>query len=406
MTASTELDQVALRCVFMRGGSSRGLFFLDQDLPSDPVVRDQVVLAAFGSPDVRQIDGLGGGDPLTSKVAVISRSRRSDADVDYTFGQVSVTSAQIFWKGNCGNISSAVGPFAIDEGLVPVQEPTTLVRIHNTNTGKLIEAEVPVRLGRAVTEGDTVIAGVPGGGAPIALNFLGSEGAVTGRLLPTGSPTDKLMTSEGEFEASIVDAATPFVFVDARSLGCSGTESAAEIDAKPQLLVRLEAIRSAAAQAIGLVSEGQVASEVSPSIPRVAMVTRPVQHQLDGELVRAEDVSIVVRQMSMQRTHKAFAVTGSVCLGAAMVVPGTIPNQLAQRTGEIARIAHPQGVIEVDISIDLNVSPPRLTRAVLIRTARRLMDGHVYVKRKAFSGLGPAATSNSSLSPDNNPADA
>lgn len=382
MGKGQERDQIALRCEVMRGGSSRGLFFLSHDLPEDPVMRDRLLLTAFGSPDERQIDGLGGGDALTSKVAVISRSRRRDADVDYTFGQVSVRSPQIFWKGNCGNISSAVGPFAVDEGLVPVDEPITRVRIFNTNTRTIIEAEVPVSGGRAITEGDAVIAGVPGTGAAVPLNFVGSEGAVTGKIQPTGSPVDHLVTPHGDVEASIVDAATPFIFVDAHSVGCSGVEAPEEIDGESSLLKQLESVRAAGAMKIGLVREGQVASEVSPSIPRVAMVSSPMTHDVSGVTIGADDVSIIVRQMSMQRTHKAFSVTGSVCLGAAMALPGTIPNRLAAQRDNV-KIAHPQGVMEVEMDVDLE-SGPRLTRAAVIRTARRLMDGSIYVGRSVL----------------------
>lgn len=380
----TDRDQVPLRCVVMRGGSSRGLFFLDHDLPQDTATRDRVVLAAFGSPDDRQIDGLGGADPLTSKVAVISRSSRSDADVDYTFGQVSITTPQVLWKGNCGNISSAVGPFAIDEGLVPVTEPVTRVRIFNTNTGKILEAEVGVRGGRASTAGDTSIPGVPGRAAGIALNFPGSEGSVTGSLQPTGSSIDEIRTDEGTYSVSIVDAATPFVFVDARSLGCTGRERPEEIDGRPDLVRQLEAIRATTARLLGLIKDGEVAAVVSPSIPRVAMVAPPVDHEADGVAIRADETSIVVRQMSMQRAHKAFAVTGSVCLGAAASLPGTIPSRVAETRDGLFRIAHPGGVIEVDVEVDFTDGPPRLTRAVLMRTARRLMEGHILIPRQVF----------------------
>lgn len=378
MTLSTR-DQAPIRCVVMRGGSSRALFFLEHDLPSDPAARDRVVLAAFGSPDERQIDGLGGADPLTSKVAVIQRSLRPDADIDYTFGQVSIATPQVHWKGNCGNISSAVGPFAVDEGLVRVTESTTKVRIYNTNTDRIFEAEVPVRGGRAATSGDTAIAGVPGTGAPIALNFAGSEGAVTGSLQPTGSPTDELQTDEGVFTVSIVDAATPFVFVEARSVGVTGLERPEEINGNLELTSRLEAIRSATARRLGLVREGDIAADVSPSVPRVAMVASPVDHQIASSTLRAADISIIVRQMSMQRAHKAFAVTGSVCLGAAVALPGTVPNRVARHDAGTLRIAHPEGVMEVEVEVQSTNSGTGLKRAVVIRTARRLMEGHVFV---------------------------
>ena len=186
-----------IRTAIIRGGTSKGLYLMENELPKDPVRRDQVILALYGSPDARQIDGLGGADPLTSKVAIIKPSLREDADIDYTFGQVSIEQPLVDYNSNCGNISSGVGPFAIDEGLVPAVEPITTVRIFNTNTQKIIEAEVPVRDGKALTEGDCVIPGVPGSGAKIMLNFLDSGGSKTGKLLPTGNPRDTIQLSDG-----------------------------------------------------------------------------------------------------------------------------------------------------------------------------------------------------------------
>lgn len=185
-------EMLRVRCAILRGGTSKGIFLHENDLPRDRVLRDRMILAIFGSPDVRQIDGLGGADPLTSKLAIIGPSSRPDADVDYTFGQVSIKEPLIDYSGNCGNISAAVGPFAIDEGLVRAQEPVTYVRIHNTNTGKIIVAEVPVQNGKAKVTGDYQIDGVPGTGAKIMLDFAGTAGAATGRLLPTGRPIDVL----------------------------------------------------------------------------------------------------------------------------------------------------------------------------------------------------------------------
>ncbi|MCI0345713.1 MAG: PrpF family protein, partial [Chloroflexi bacterium] len=219
--------QRRIRSVFVRGGTSRALVFHQRDLPSDRAAWDAIFLAALGSPDPggRQLDGLGGGISSLSKVAVVGPSSRPDADVDYTFGQVEVTRAAVDYRGNCGNISSAIGPFAIDEALVPAREPLTVVRIHNTNTRKLIHARIPVEAGQAAVRGDFRLDGVPGSGARIALDFLDPGGAGTGRLLPTGHPQDALeVPGLGTIAASLVDATNPMVFVRAKDLGLDGTE--------------------------------------------------------------------------------------------------------------------------------------------------------------------------------------
>ena len=213
-----------IRAAVIRGGTSKGVFLLASDLPGDAAVRDRVILAIFGSPDQRQINGIGGGDPLTSKVAIIARSARPDADVDYTVGHVAVDKAVVDYEANCGNISQGVGPFAVDEGLVAVTEPITVVRIFNTNTKKMIEAEVPVRDGKAVVEGDFVVPGVPGSGAKIVVNFVNSGGSKTGRLLPTGNVEDRMQLADGRtVRVSLVDAGNPF---GVRAGGGVGTDGA------------------------------------------------------------------------------------------------------------------------------------------------------------------------------------
>ncbi|MHB0869781.1 MAG: PrpF domain-containing protein, partial [Chloroflexota bacterium] len=273
------MDQERIRCVFMRGGTSRGAYLLQKDLPRDPRLRDRVILAIYGSPDPRQIDGLGGADSLTSKVAIIAPSSRSDADVDYTFGQVSIANPVVDYQGNCGNICSGVGPFAVDEGLVPVTEPITRVRIYNTNTKKVIVAEVPVKEGKALVEGDCAIDGVPGTGARIMLDFVDSGGAVTGRLLPTGRVRDTIQVEDRRYTVSLVDAANPGIFVRAGDLGLKGTELAGEIDANPWLLQELESIRSIGAEMIGLVQDRRDGTRLSPAVPKVAFVSPPHEYR-------------------------------------------------------------------------------------------------------------------------------
>ena len=375
-------DQWAIRTVFMRGGTSRGAFLHASDLPDDPDLRDAIILGLYGSPDARQIDGLGGGDSLTSKVAIIGPASRPDADVDYTFGQVRVTEPRIDYKGNCGNMSSAVGPFAIDEGLVPAREGLNRVRIHNTNTGKVIVAEVQVQDGVVQACGTTEIPGVPGAAAGIMLDFQDSGGSVTGQLLPTGKPRDQLTTPSGTFTVSLVDASNPCVFVTASELGISGTELPAEISANADLMRVLEEIRSAAAVRLGFVDDPTQATAVTPAIPKVAFVTIPRDYTASsGRAVAAEELSLVARCMSMQTPHKAYAVTVCICTAAAARIPGTVVAEVFRQgdpPSEV-RLGHPGGIMIADVVIEPGPDGLRLTRAAIARTARRIMEGTAYV---------------------------
>lgn len=372
--------------MFARAGTSRGAFIRRSDLPEDPALLDAVILSAYGSPDPRQIDGIGGGDALTSKVAVVAPSQHPNADVDYTFGQVSVDSAAIFWVGNCGNMSSGVGPFAIRMGMVQAVSPLTKVRIFNTNTNKILIAEVEVADGEVVEDGECRIAGVPGSGSPIALDFGDCGGAETGSTLPTGKVRESVRLRDGTtVEVSIVDAATPFVFVLAQAIGMQGTESAAEIDADAQLLGRLEEIRSYAARAIGLVKGEEVAREVSPSIPRVVAVSPPTDYVCaDGTPVAAKDISVVARQQSMQRTHKTYSVTGTLCTGVAGAIAGTVVHDIARSDGFHFNIGHPGGVISARIQVDQADGDIRVVEASLVRTARTILEGNLKVPKRIW----------------------
>ncbi len=386
--------QVRIRAVYMRGGTSKAVFFHENHLPKDPEMRDSVIMAAYGSPDPnrRQIDGMGGAVSTTSKVAMISSSRDPNYDVNYHFGQVSIDKPKIGYQGNCGNISSAVGPFAVDEGLINVEEPITTVRIYQTNTKKLIIAEVPVRDGLYNEEGDYAIDGIPGTGGKVTLHFVNPGGSVTGKLLPTGNVTDVIeVPGIGEITASIVDAANPVVFVRARDIGLKGTEIS-EIDGSAEIRQKLEAIRSRGAVMLGLASSPEEASEISQDVPKMAFVSEPQDYRaVTGRHISKDEVDIVGRIMSMGTLHKAYAATGAICTAGAAEIEGTVLHELlgkgALETKEI-RLGHPGGIIPVGVKVDKEGNTYEYKEAVLGRTARRLMDGYIYVPEKYFHKTG------------------
>jgi len=383
-------QQRRLRCVLMRGGTSRGLYVMRNELPDDPALRDRVILAMYGSPDVRQIDGIGGADPLTSKLAIIGPPTRDDADVDYTFGQVSITAPLVDYMGNCGNISSGVGPFAIDEGLVDAVEPITRVRIHQTNTDSIIIGEVPVSGGKASVQGDYRIHGVPGTGAKIMLDFSDTAGAVTGQILPTGNVKDILdVEGVGQVEVSIVDAGNPVVFLRASRLSLQGTESPSQIDGDSELLDSIERIRGHAAQLIGMVKDWHEAANTSPYVPFIAVVAPPQDYESSTiqQRISKRDIDFLSRLLFMLKMHKAYPVTGTVCTGTAAKIPGTVVHEVAEPSSEdiVVRIGHPAGVIEVEMEVESGESGPLLGRASIGRTARRIMEGYIFVPERIFS---------------------
>lgn len=373
----------------MRAGTSKGVFLRDVDLPRDKNERDKTILKIFGSPDIRQIDGLGGADPLTSKVAIIGPPSRPDADIDYTFGQVSYVAPTIDYSGNCGNISSGVAPFAIDEGLVNVKEPYTTVRVHNTNTNSILIQKVQVVNGKAKVLGDCKIAGVPGTGAEISIDFSQTAGAKTGKLLPTGNVKDKMqITNVGELEVSIVDAANPMVFVKSKDIGLTGIETPEEIDNNQEILCILEEIRAKAAQRIGMVEDWTQAKEKSPAFPMIAFVSPAADYKdfTTGKQILGEEVDFVSRLMFMQIMHKTYAGTGTICTGAAARIKGTVVNEvmLEKDMGNtsVLRIGHPAGVITIDVEADNEGGSWYLQKAAISRTARRIMDGYCYIPKE------------------------
>lgn len=379
------MEQRKTPVVIMRAGTSKGIFIKEEDLPKDQEARDQLILKVFGSPDVRQIDGLGGADPLTSKLAIIGPSTRKDADIDYTFGQVSYVAAKIDYSGNCGNISAGVGPFAVDEGLVKVEEPYTTVVVNNTNTGKLLIERVEVVNGKAKVTGDYSIAGVPGTGSEITIDFSDTAGASTGKILPTGNVVDKIeVEGYGEIEVSLVDAANPVVFVRAKDLGLTGIETPAQIDENKKMLATLEEIRGKGAVLMGLVSDWKNAVKEIPAFPMIAFIS-PAQEYSDftkGKKIGENDVDFVSRLMFMQVVHKTYAGTATICTGAAARIEGSIVNEAMKAKGRgkdgVLRIGHPAGVITVDAAASKIENAWKLEKAAISRTARRIMEGTCY----------------------------
>ncbi|NBI68504.1 3-methylitaconate isomerase [Pseudoflavonifractor sp. 60] len=377
----------------MRGGTSKALFFHDRDLPQDMEARDKVILSAFGSPDRRQIDGMGGANTSTSKVAVIKKSDRPGIDVDYDFGQVDVFAPIVGKTMNCGNISSAVGPFAIDEGLVEAVEPMTEVHIFNTNTQKEIIAQVPVKDGRAVTEGDFSIDGVPGTAAKVLLKFVSPQGAASGKLLPTGQPKNIIEIESKEYEYSFVDAANPVIFVHPEDFGVTGTETPAQFNALPdceEICRKLEIIRGTGAILLGFAKDLEDARVNSQTLPKIAFATKPTDYTAgSGKAIGAEQIDLVGRLFSVNmKMIDAYMGTGAICTVTAANTPGTIVNEIVCGGGKHpddhaphVRIGHPWGIMDVYADLQDNEDGTHtVLSGNLERTARRIMEGSVYVR--------------------------
>lgn len=399
------MKQLKLRAVFMRGGTSKAVMFRAADLPAERELWTPIFLGVIGSPDPngRQLDGMGGGISSLSKICVIGPPTRAGADVDYTFAQVSVKDAAVDYSGNCGNMSSAVGPFAVDEDLATVADAAgeAMVRIHNTNTRKLIIAHFPLDGGRAAVDGDFRLPGVAGSGAPVRLDFMEPGGAGTGRLLPTGNPWDTLeldafgaelpgLHGPLAVEVSMVDAANPCVFVAAETLGASGVEMPEELEANGPLLRRLEAIRIAASLKMGIAKTPEAAARI-PSIPKVALIAPAREARtLAGEKLAADGADVTVRMISIGQPHRAVPLTGAMCLAVASRIEGTVVNRIARSSASIddpVRIAQPSGLTVVGAAVRRAGSNSHewfAERATVYRTARRLMDGWVFVRASAL----------------------
>jgi 2-methylaconitate cis-trans-isomerase PrpF len=384
------MTQLKLRAVFMRGGTSKAVMFHQGELPPERDAWAPIFCAIMGSPDPygRQLDGMGGGISSLSKVCIVGPPSRPDADVDYTFAQVSVKDRSVDYSGNCGNMSSAIGPFAVDERLVPYPAGgEAVVRINNINTGKIIVARFPVSDGLATVDGAMVLDGVAGSGAPIRLDFTDPGGSKTGRLLPTGNATDALVVPGlGTLSVSMVDAANPCVFVRAADLGVAGTELPETLDANSALLAKLEAVRCAASVAMGIARDPRAASGI-PSVPKVALVTAPVSAALlSGRTLEAAGADVLVRMISVGQPHRAVPLTGALCLAIACRIPGSVPHSLLSdesRLGGDIRVGHPSGVTMVAADVAREGEDIVARHGTVYRTARRLFQGEVLYRSSA-----------------------
>jgi 4-oxalomesaconate tautomerase len=353
MTGDARYD--GIRAMQMRGGTSKGLYFLASDLPADPAERDDLLLRVMGSPDPRQIDGLGGAHPLTSKVGVVSPSSVPGVAVDYLFLQVMVDQAIVTDKQNCGNILAGIGPFAVERGLVPAAGDETRVRIRMVNTDGIVTATFPTPDGRPRYHGDTAIDGVPGTAAAIVLDF---EEPGAGGVFPTGNITDVF----GGITVTCVDNGMPVVVVAAGSFGKTGRESVAELEADAELNKRVKELRLEAGKAMGL---GDVSGT---TVPKISLVAPP-----------AHGGTISTRTFIPIRVHESIGVLGAVSVGTAVMVPGAVGSDLAVASGgPRLSVEHPGGALQVEIELDTAATPPVVRRSGVVRTARKLSDGTVF----------------------------
>ncbi|MFJ4375321.1 2-methylaconitate cis-trans isomerase PrpF [Pseudomonas japonica] len=381
------MPQHSFKAVYMRGGTSKGVFFLPDWLPVDPVQRERVLLRVIGSPDPygQQIDGLGGATSSTSKVVLVSRSSRADCDVDYRFGQVAIDRAVIDWSGNCGNLTSAVGLFAISQGLVEApRDGRATVRIWQANINARIIAHVPMRDGFPEEDGDFTLDGVAFPGAEVELEFLdpSGDGEDGGSMFPSGHPLDTFeVPGVGAVHATLINAGNPAIFIDARTLGLSGNELQQQVNGDTALLARAEAIRAHAAVRMGLAQTAEQATAERPHTPKLCFVSAPSAYvAASGEAIDPASLDLNARIFSMGKLHHAMTGTGAVAIAVAAVIPGTLVHRLvANAAGRQIRFGHPSGTLAVGAEAREQDGTWSVTKAVMSRSARRVMSGEVHV---------------------------
>lgn len=387
------MRQLRIPAAFIRGGTSNAVVFDQKHLPRERAFWDDIFLAAIGSPDRygRQLDGMGGGLSSLSKVCVVGRSSRTDADVDYTFAQVLIKDARVDYTTMCGNMSSAIGPFALDEGLVSVAGNEALVRIYSTNTGKLIHARFPVEDGIAAVEGDLAIPGVAGTGAPVKLEFREPGGATTGKLLPAGDVVSALdVPGVGRIRCSMVDAANACVFIKASDIGLNGNEMPEALEQNAEIMRKLGAIRLAASVAMGI-SRNIEDAATKPSVPFIGFVSAPLDApSLSGDGIAAGSVDLTARMLSNGQPHRALPLTCTVCLAVAARIEGSIVHEVARQSESSRndlRIAMPSGVLTVGASVRLSDGGWYAEQGAVYRTQRRMFEGAVLLRASRVPGL-------------------
>ncbi len=387
------MKQLRIPAVFMRGGTSNAVVFNQKDLPQDRALWDEIFLAAIGSPDPngRQLDGMGGGVSSLSKVCVIGPPTRPDADIDYTFAQVQVKEAKVDYGANCGNMSSAMGPFAVDEGLVKVSGREALVRIHNTNTKKIIHALFSMDDGLAAVDGDLAIPGVSGTGSPVKLEFRDPGGATTGKLLPTGNVVDVLdVPGIGKIRVSMIDAANAAVWINAQDVGLTGIELPEALESDVAVMQKLSAIRIAASVAMGITPNAGEAAK-KKSVPFIGFVS-PAQDAklLSGESISANDVDVTGRVISNGQPHRALPLTVTLCMGVAARIEGSVVNVVLRKGGDAEaplRIGMPSGVLTVAATVKQQDGQWIAEQGAFYRTQRRMFEGQVLLRASRVPGL-------------------
>lgn len=382
--------------VYMRGGTSKGVFFKTGDLPPPGAARDRLLLRVMGSPDpyAKQMDGMGGASSSTSKAVLLSRSSQPDCDVDYLFGQVSVNRPVVDWSGTCGNLAAAVGPFAIEEGLVDApRNGTAVVRVWQVGLRRKIVVHVPVADGAVVEDGTFELDGVAFPAAKLRVDFIdpsGSEEAGgSNGLFPTGKVVERLhVPGHGEYDVTMIDAGMPAIFIRAEALGLSGTELQPEVNSRPDFLARCEAIRACGAVAMGVAPTVEAASAKFPHAPKLAFVAEPRPYKASsGKAVGAQDIDLLVRIISMGMLHHAMTGTGGVAIAAAACVPGTLVHDVVgDLKGRAVRVGHPSGTFEAAAEARHENGAWSIARVSMYRSARRIMEGHVRVPASALAG--------------------
>ena len=376
------------KTVFMRGGTSKGCMFHKEDLPENREEWDSIFLQAMGDPDPKQIDGLGGTVSSNNKIVIVWKSEEPDVDVEYLVGQVIVGKSQVDYKSNCGNMTAAVGPYAVEEGMVPITEPITTVRMLNRNTDKHIQVTVPIdpETKTFAQEGDCAIAGVDGTAAELKVKFMNPAGAKTGVLLPTGNVLDVLdIPGFGKIEATILDVSNPMVLVKAEDIGMTGTELPEQINSNSEVSALLEKIRGTAACMMGFAKDLEDAEANSSAVPKVGFITTPKSYtDIAGQQVEAGDMDVCARVISVFKCHKACPLTSASAIAVAAYLDGTIIDKAVGKpkdgSGNV-RIGHPSGIMTMCPELVIEGGEIKLPSVAVQRTARRIMDGTLYVRK-------------------------